>query len=106
MLFFVFACLGNVAYALSILAYDPVCADEEVVVVGGEEECRRGELYARYVLVNASWLLGSLGTLLQDLVIFGQFWWYARRSPSSSSDHDDDDDVDVRGDGAVEVGGF
>jgi len=35
-----------------------------------------GRDYARYMAVNASWLLGSAGTLVLDLVIFAQFWWY------------------------------
>ncbi|KAI0405405.1 PQ loop repeat-domain-containing protein [Xylaria palmicola] len=69
-LFFIFACLGNLTYVLSIFAYDPVCR---------ERKCRPGEatqIYGRYLLVNASWLAGSLGTLLLDLGIFAQFFIY------------------------------
>lgn len=54
-LFFLFACLGNLTYVISILALD---------------------MSPRYLLVNASWLLGSVGTLLLDGVIFIQFWVY------------------------------
>lgn len=63
MLFFLFACLGNLTYVLSILAYEPRC---------GGPAC----LYGRYVLVNLSWLAGSAGTLLLDLGIFVQFFMY------------------------------
>ncbi|KAI9771545.1 MAG: hypothetical protein M1839_002788 [Geoglossum umbratile] len=70
MLFFIFACIGNLTYVLSIFAYNPRCR---------ASVCEPGEaraIYARYILVNLSWLLGSLGTLLLDLVIFGQFFRY------------------------------
>lgn len=75
LLFFLFACLGNLSYVLSILAFVPVCSGDD----GG---CRPGEargLYGRYILVNLSWLVGSLGTLVLDLVIFGQFFLYQSR---------------------------
>src|SRR5579871_1221255 len=50
LLFFLFACLGNITYVLSILA---------------------ASLDARYLLANLSWLAGSAGTLLLDgLVCF------------------------------------
>jgi solute carrier family 66 (lysosomal lysine-arginine transporter), member 1 len=49
LLFFLFACLGNITYVLSIvsLSLDP-----------------------RYLFVNLSWLVGSAGTLLLDAVVF------------------------------------
>ena len=70
-LFFLFACMGNLTYVLSILAFSPICRNRG--------HCRVGEardIYARYILVNASWLLGSIGTLLLDLGIFLQFFIY------------------------------
>ena len=48
-------------------------------VIGG---CEKGEWsaeYGRYILVNTSWLIGSGGTLLLDLLIFAQFWIYRGR---------------------------
>jgi solute carrier family 66 (lysosomal lysine-arginine transporter), member 1 len=72
MLFFLFACIGNLTYVLSIFAYEPRCAGK-----GGK--CRDGQAlrdYGRYVAVNASWLAGSLGTLFLDLGIFAQFFLY------------------------------
>ncbi|KAI3343639.1 PQ loop repeat-domain-containing protein [Ustulina deusta] len=84
-LFFLFACLGNLTYVLSILAYDPVCRDAK---------CQPGEqsrIYGRYMLINASWLAGSLGTLLLDLCIFAQFFIYDQ---DDASDGDSDDAVD------------
>ncbi|CAB4256615.1 similar to Saccharomyces cerevisiae YBR147W RTC2 Protein of unknown function [Maudiozyma barnettii] len=54
-LFFLFACIGNITFILSVLVIssDPT-----------------------YLMVNASWLLGSSGTLVMDFVIFGQFFSY------------------------------
>jgi len=72
LLFFLFACIGNLTYVLSIFAYSPRCADAR---------CQPGEmssLYGRYILVNLSWLLGSLGTLLLDMAIFVQFFLYRK----------------------------
>lgn len=72
MLFFLFACIGNLTYVLSIFAYEAHCR-------GKHGKCRKGEaasLYGRYILVNASWLAGSLGTLFLDFGIFVQFFLY------------------------------
>jgi solute carrier family 66 (lysosomal lysine-arginine transporter), member 1 len=72
MLFFLFACIGNLTYVLSIFAYEPHCR-------GKHGKCRDGEalsVYGRYIAVNASWLAGSLGTLFLDLGIFAQFFMY------------------------------
>ncbi|KAE8401124.1 PQ loop repeat-domain-containing protein [Aspergillus pseudonomiae] len=77
LLFFLFACIGNLTYVLSILAYSPVCKGE--YAQGRVSQCRPGEaaaLYGRYILVNLSWLIGSLGTLFLDMVIFAQFFLY------------------------------
>ena len=74
MLFFLFACLGNITYVLSIFAYEPHCK-------GGEHGCAPGEaghVYGRYILVNLSWLAGSLVTLLLDLCVFAQYFIYSR----------------------------
>ncbi|KAJ5482625.1 hypothetical protein N7475_001437 [Penicillium sp. IBT 31633x] len=84
LLFFLFACIGNLTYVLSILAYSPICrggSDEEALGHGHHRpHCRPGEaaaLYGRYVLVNLSWLVGSAGTLLLDMAIFTQFFLYS-----------------------------
>ncbi|KID89313.1 PQ loop repeat protein [Metarhizium guizhouense ARSEF 977] len=72
MLFFIFACLGNVTYVLSIFAYEPECQ---------HEECRPGEtgrIYGRYMLLNLSWLAGAMVTLFMDLIVFGQYFYYNR----------------------------
>jgi len=92
MLFFLFACLGNLTYVLSIFAYDPPCR--------AAPECEPGEAeagYWQYILVNLSWLAGSLGTLLLDLGIFVQFFIY-------SADGAPEADADVSGNGDVEAG--
>lgn len=54
-LFFLFACIGNITFILS------------VIVISSDPT---------YLMVNSSWLLGSSGTLIMDFVIFGQFFAY------------------------------
>jgi solute carrier family 66 (lysosomal lysine-arginine transporter), member 1 len=83
-LFFLFACIGNLTYVLSIFAFDGKCQ-------GPDRKCRSGEaasLYGRYILVNASWLAGSLGTLFLDLCIFVQFILY-RALDEDESDYEE-----------------
>ncbi|KAK4167601.1 putative vacuolar amino acid transporter YPQ3 [Cladorrhinum sp. PSN259] len=95
-LFFLFACLGNLTYVLSILAHDPQCE--------GEDGCQDGEaarLYWRYILVNLSWLAGSAGTLFLDMSIFVQFFMYSKSERDEESDDGsdyDDDEESIDGD--------
>ena len=86
MLFFLFACVGNLTYVMSILAYEPACARFESYddVNGGCESGEWARGYGQYVLLNASWLIGSAGTLLLDLMIFSQFWIYRDRKPETA----------------------
>ncbi|EFX05566.1 pq loop repeat protein [Grosmannia clavigera kw1407] len=81
MLFFLFACLGNLTYVLSIFAHE-----EHRNYPPGEARRR----YGRYLLVNLSWLAGSLGTLLLDMGIFIQFFMYQRIEDDGSEDDGDD----------------
>lgn len=85
MLFFLFACLGNLTYALSIFAFDPKCYGEE----SGCEPGEAGRVYGRYILVNLSWLAGSVGTLLLDMGVFVQFFLY-----NKARDGDEEGDLD------------
>ena len=55
LLFFLFSTFGNITYAGQILFY-------------------RSDY--KYILLNLSWLLGSLGTIFEDSVIFLQFYIY------------------------------
>lgn len=90
MLFFLFACVGNLTYVLSIFAYEPACAKRNdaasplrlVETLTRGTFCTEGEWsreYGRYILMNASWLAGSGGTLFLDMGIFVQFWIYRGR---------------------------
>lgn len=54
-MFFLFACLGNLTYVISILSID---------------------VSWNYLVINSSWLAGSLGTLVLDFTIFVQFFIY------------------------------
>lgn len=82
-LFFLFACIGNLTYVASIFAFEPICSRHS----HGhwrESSCRPGEasaIYGRYLLVNLSWLLGSLGTFFLDLAVFAQFFIYRGNTP-------------------------
>lgn len=74
-LFFLFACLGNLTYVISILAL---------------------KVTPRYLLVNASWLAGSVGTLILDGIIFTQFWVYNGMSDDDSESDSESDTDSVR----------
>jgi len=84
MLFFLFACIGNLTYVMSIFAYSPqgACA-----VPGQCEPGEAGQMYGRYVAVNLSWIIGSFGTLLLDAGVFVQYFMYQK--------DDEDDDLSV-----------
>lgn len=88
LLFFLFACIGNLTYVLSIFAYEPPCARIASLNGSGSngwcEDGEWSESYGRYILLNASWLIGSAGTLILDLMIFGQFWIYRDRPPQGA----------------------
>jgi solute carrier family 66 (lysosomal lysine-arginine transporter), member 1 len=79
LLFFLFACIGNLTYVMSIFAYSPICESP-----GHCEPGEAGYIYGRYIMVNLSWIAGSAGTLFLDLAIFWQFFLYKK----------DDDDLD------------
>ena len=84
MLFFLFACLGNATYVLSILAYEAECA--------GEAGCDVAGAYWRYLLVNMSWIVGSAGTLVLDAAIFVQFFLY-----NTGEEDEEDEEESVQG---------
>ncbi|EGD96846.1 vacuolar membrane PQ loop repeat protein [Trichophyton tonsurans CBS 112818] len=62
LLFFVFSLLGNATYGAGILFHST------------ERE---------YILTNLPWLLGSLGTIAEDIIIFAQFRIYTAQEPAS-----------------------
>ena len=61
LLFFLFACLGNILFIISLIVIS---------------------LDHQYLMVNFSWLLGSVGTLSMDLTIFIQFFIYDNQDSS------------------------
>lgn len=69
-MFFLFACLGNLTYVISILAID---------------------MSWHYIWVNSSWLVGSLGTLGLDFTIFIQFFLY-----NENNELDGEDEAEAR----------
>ncbi|ERS95075.1 hypothetical protein HMPREF1624_08564 [Sporothrix schenckii ATCC 58251] len=99
MLFFLFACLGNLTYVLSIFAFDG-CSGQVRALCTPEDARAR---YGRYLLVNLSWLAGSLGTLFLDMCIFVQFFIYRVEGADDYDVEDegpydtdaDDDEVDL-----------
>jgi hypothetical protein len=84
MLFFLFACLGNLTYVLSILVYKPRCEGKHGACADGEARA----IYGKYIAVNFSWLLGSFGTLLLDACVFVQYFMY--RVEDEESDEEDE----------------
>jgi hypothetical protein len=84
MLFFLFACIGNLTYVLSIFAFEPKCHGRHGKCAPGEP----GQIYGRYILVNASWLAGSLGTLFLDFWIFVQFFLYSAKNLDALDEED------------------
>ncbi|KAK3333913.1 PQ loop repeat-domain-containing protein [Cercophora scortea] len=106
MLFFLFACLGNLTYVMSIMAYEaPECKED-----GGCGDGDAARLYWQYILVNLSWLAGSAGTLLLDLGIFVQFFMYNKSVDEADDDDewesDDDDDASKDEEESVEGDGW
>jgi hypothetical protein len=85
MLFFLFACIGNLTYVFSILAYEPVCARRRHCEPG-----ETGRLYGRYVAVNLSWLVGSGGTLFLDAAVFVQYFMYRDGDGSETGSEEDE----------------
>lgn len=86
-LFFMFACLGNLTFVGSVVAWRPVCRypnqdihnTQDIGHGVVEDWCKGSEarqLYGRYILVNLSWLIGSFGTIILDVGVFAQFWIY------------------------------
>ncbi|EPE03132.1 pq loop repeat protein [Ophiostoma piceae UAMH 11346] len=90
MLFFLFACLGNLTYVMSIFAYDGCSASASPDTCTADEARRQ---YGRYLLVNLSWLAGSLGTLLLDMGIFIQFFLYRVEGDDTDEEYANDDSV-------------
>ncbi|XWX01075.1 hypothetical protein V2A60_009100 [Cordyceps javanica] len=86
MLFFLFACLGNITYVLSIFAFEPKC---------GEKRCKHGQsgqIYGRYILVNLSWLAGALVTLFMDFGVFAQYFIYKTDEDEQYQSEEDDEE--------------
>ena len=90
-LFFLFACIGNLTYVCSILAFEPICSNH----YHGhwhETNCKPEEalsIYRIYVLVNLSWLIGSAGTLGLDFGVFVQFFLYRHNIKDGEMTSDD-----------------
>lgn len=72
-LFFLFACLGNVTYVVSILS----------VSTG-----------PRYIEINLPWIIGAAGTLAEDFTIFFQFFLYRENSRTIEEEYYEDSDFD------------
>ncbi|CAI5758137.1 unnamed protein product [Candida verbasci] len=86
-MFFLFACLGNLTYVISILSID---------------------MSYSYLLVNSSWLAGSLGTLGLDFTIFLQFFMYNKDDIYCDSICDTESDIESvnnRDEGSLLVNG-
>ncbi|KAK4210949.1 PQ-loop repeat-containing protein 2 [Rhypophila decipiens] len=110
-LFFLFACLGNLTYVMSILAFEPDCSGPNASKGSDKTaECAPGEaahIYWEYMLVNLSWLAGSAGTLLLDFAIFVQFFLYNKEVDEGEEDegYESDEGLDEEEDEQEEEDG-
>lgn len=73
-MFFLFACLGNLTYVISILSID---------------------MSWNYLWVNSSWLAGSLGTLGLDFTIFIQFFLYNENKDDEFSEYESSSETEL-----------
>lgn len=73
-MFFLFACLGNLTYVISILSID---------------------MSWNYLWVNSSWLAGSLGTLGLDFTIFIQFFRYNENKDDEFSEYESSSETEL-----------
>lgn len=64
LLFFLLSLMGNATYGLGILCHS---------------------LEREYLIINTPWLIGSLGTMVEDAIIFVQFRMYAPK-PSAATE--------------------
>ncbi|KAI9641606.1 hypothetical protein NHQ30_009459 [Ciborinia camelliae] len=66
LLFFLLSLMGNLTYGGGILFHS---------------------LEKEYIIINTPWLIGSLGTIVEDAIIFIQFRMYATKPTSTSAIH-------------------
>ena len=92
MLFFLFACIGNFTYVMSIFAYSPAPACQVPMHCSPGEA---GAVYGKYIAVNLSWILGSFGTLLLDAGVFVQYFMYRNDDESSLASENEDELADA-----------
>lgn len=64
LLFFILSLLGNATYGAGILCHSTK---------------------KEYFITNLPWLIGSLGTMVEDALIFAQFRIYSGASPSEQA---------------------
>lgn len=64
LLFFLLSLMGNLTYGAGILFHS---------------------LEKEYLIINTPWLIGSLGTIVEDAVIFLQFRMYAPKPTSTAA---------------------
>jgi hypothetical protein len=94
LLFFLFACLGNITYVISILSAALLAGMSE----NGKHLSDPTRSW-RYILTNTSWLIGSAGTLVLDGIIFAQFFMFGladSESESSSASSDSGSELAVQ----------
>jgi len=78
LLFFVLSVLGNLAYGAGV---SPSLYISQCLMLTAQILCHSTE--KNYILTNLPWLIGSLGTMVEDVMIFVQFHLYAVRDPPS-----------------------
>jgi hypothetical protein len=77
LLFFILSLMGNLTYGAGVsrrlLLIIPHRPNHSQILCHSTDK--------NYVVTNLPWLIGSLGTMAEDVVIFIQFRLYAEQSP-------------------------
>lgn len=80
-MFFILSLLANLTYGAGVSLSQP--GDIWFSTNGFQILCHSTE--KNYIVTNVPWLIGSLGTMAEDVVIFVQFRLYAAHDPERTT---------------------
>lgn len=81
-MFFILSLLGNVTYGAGVSNHTS-SSPRSILTLPIQILCHSTE--KDYFLTNLPWLIGSLGTMFEDVIIFAQFRIYAAQEPHPSA---------------------
>ncbi|KAI5307052.1 hypothetical protein KEM56_005230 [Ascosphaera pollenicola] len=83
LLFFIMSVMGNVTYGFGVITIDRSYPQRNQMLTLEQILCHSIE--RNYVITNLPWLIGSLGTITEDAIIFFQFRLYAQQAITSEA---------------------